>query len=360
MRSNRNVVEKEGPAVGRNNKSYRKSLHQLAYEKLMGMQAFGQSKKEALGNGTEKDKIFSCNTYQTYWKHIKYFIKWIQEKYPDCTTLNTARHHVNEWLQSRVDQVDGKGQHLSAWTIQTEAAALNKLYQIDKADPDRFQPPKRNRSEIKRSRVTTARDANFSVTNNDELIKFCRGTGCRRGVLEKLEGRDLWTRKEMEDRASSLAARSDLSPKEAKHLTTLRDALAVFPDHDYFIHHRKDKNGRYRFAPIIGPEKYRIIERMRNTGATEKVWQHVSSNADIHGYRSEYATAIYKQYARKIEDIPYDRVNKGTGKKFQGDVYTCRKEEAGRKLDRAAMKKCSKALGHNRISVVADNYIRGL
>ena len=164
----------------------------------------------------------------------------------------------------------------------------------------------------------------------------------------------------MEDRVSSLEARTDLSPKEVKHLATLKDALAVFPDHDYFIHHRKDKNGRYRFAPVIGPEKDKIIERMRNTGATEKVWQHVNSNADVHGYRAEYATAMYKQYARKIEDIPYDRVNKGTGKRFQGDVYTCRKEESGRKLDRVAMKKCSKALGHNRISVVADNYIRGL
>ena len=31
-----------------------------------------------------------------------------------------------------------------------------------------------------------------------------------------------------------------------------------------------------------------------------------------------------------------------------------------KKLDKAAMLICSKALGHNRISVVADNYIRGL
>ena len=70
-------------AVGRRNKSYSKDLHQQAYDKLTGMQAFGQSKKEAVADGTEKDKIFSYNTYQTYWKHTKYFIKWIQEKHPD-------------------------------------------------------------------------------------------------------------------------------------------------------------------------------------------------------------------------------------------------------------------------------------
>lgn len=346
--------------MGRKNKAYSKDLHQQAYDKLTGMQAFGQSKKEAVADGTEKDKIFSYNTYQTYWKHTKYFIKWIQEKHPECTTLKAARRHVNEWLQSRVDQVDEKGQHLSAWTIQTEAAALNKLYQIDKADPNRFQPPKRNRADIKRSRVSTERDKHFSTTNNDELIRFCRGTGCRRSVLERLEGRDLWTRKAMEEMVSSLEERKDLSPKEVKHLATLRDALEVFPDHDYFIHHRKDKNGRYRFAPVIGPDKEQIVARMKNAGPGEKIWQHVNSNADIHGYRGDYATMMYKMYARKIEDIPYDRVNAGTGKRFQGDVYTCRKDESGRKLDRRAMRKCSKALGHNRISVVADNYIRGL
>lgn len=39
---------------------------------------------------------------------------------------------------------------------------------------------------------------------------------------------------------------------------------------------------------------------------------------------------------------------------------TCRKDESGRKLDKAAMLVCSKALGHNRIDVVANNYIRDL
>ena len=102
------------------------------------------------------------------------------------------------------------------------------------------------------------------------------------------------------------------------------------------------------------------MERIADTPAEEKVWQHIHTSADIHGYRAEYATAIYKAYARAIEDIPYDKVNRGTGRRYQSEVYTCRKDEAGRKLDKAAMLVCSKALGHNRISVVADNYIRGL
>ena len=65
-------------------------------------------------------------------------------------------------------------------------------------------------------------------------------------------------------------------------------------------------------------------------------------------------------YARHIESIPYDKVNKGTGKKFQSEVYVCRKDEAGKKLDKAAMHIASKALGHNRLDVIANSYLRGL
>ena len=82
--------------MGRKNKAYFKDLHQQAYDRLTGMQAFGESKKEAVANGTEKDKIFAFNTYKSYWKHTKYFIKYIKEKHPECTTLKSAKKYANE------------------------------------------------------------------------------------------------------------------------------------------------------------------------------------------------------------------------------------------------------------------------
>ena len=98
--------------MGRRNKTYSKDLHQQAYDRLTGMLAFGESKKEAMATGTAKNKIFSHATYKNYWKHIKYFLGYIKEKHPECTTLKNAKKYVNEWLQSRVDQ------GLSAWTVQ--------------------------------------------------------------------------------------------------------------------------------------------------------------------------------------------------------------------------------------------------
>ena len=340
--------------MGRKNKSYYKDLHQQAYDRLNGMQAFGESKKEAIANGTDRGKIFSFNTYQTYWKHTKYFLKYIKETHPECTTLKSAKKYVNEWLQLRTDQ------GLSAWTIQTEAKALSKLYGIQPDDDGYFKPPKRNREDIKRSRGDRVRDRHFSEENNNELVKFCKGTGLRRSELMELRGKDLVTRAQIEDEIARLNAlpAGERSAAADKRLEMLQDTRLF--DEEYFTHVRNGKGGRERLSPIIGRFAGQIIGRIRETPAEEKVWQYVNTNADIHGYRAEYATAIYKTHARPIQDIPYDRVHRGTGRRYQSEVYTCRKDEAGKKLDKAAMLVCSKALGHNRISVVADNYIRGL
>ena len=297
--------------MGRRNKAYSKDLHQQAYDRLTGMQAFGESKKEAVANGTEKEKIFSFNTYKSYWKHTKYFIKYIKENHPECTTLKSAKKYVNEWLQARVDQ------GLSAWTVQLEAKAMGKLYGISPDDENYFKPPKRNREDIKRSRGDRVRDKHFSKTNNDELIKFCKGTGLRRAELGELRGKDLVTREQIEAEIAQLESRpaAELTPVDTKRLEMLQDTRLF--EGDYFTHIRNGKGGRERMSPIIGPNTEQIVERIKNTPAEEKVWQHIHQSADIHGYRAEYATIIYKAKARAIEEIPYDRVNRGTGRKYQ-------------------------------------------
>ena len=204
------------------------------------------------------------------------------------------------------------------------------------------------------------RDRHFSITNNDELIKFCRGTGLRRGELSELRGGELRTKEQIEQEISKIEAipEPEKSKEDLRRLQVLKDTRLF--DSEYYVYVRNGKGGRERLSPIVGKNIEQIVDRIRNTPEGEKVWQHVHKSADIHGYRAEYATAIYKAHARAIEEIPYDRVNRGTGRRYQSQVYTCRKDEAGKKLDKAAMLICSKALGHNRISVVADNYIRGL
>lgn len=341
--------------MGRKNKEYSKDMHQQAYDKLTAMQAFGDSKKDDMAydkahdTDTVSGKIYSFSTYKTYWKHTKYFIRWVQVKYPECKTLKKAEKYVPEWLQTRVDQ------GLSAWTVQTEAAALNKIYGIKVDDPKRFQPPQRRKEDIVRSRGTKTRDVHFSEKKNEELVNFCKGCGFRRNVLEKLKGSDLYERIQVEDALTKARVDGDASMIKA-----CTDALKTFPDEDYFILHRKDKGGKTRISPIVGPNKDKIVERMKNTKHDELVWRYVSRNCDVHGYRADYATYVYTKYARPIEELSFKKKIKCADGQYRSEIYICRGDEKGKKLDRRAIGVISIALGHNREDTAISNYVRNL
>lgn len=259
------------------------------------------SKQEYI-NSKIRDKIYSIKTYSTYEKHNNYFIKWVEENYPakERRTLEQCRQYVPTWLQSRID----KG--LSPYTIQTEAAGLGKLYQCAVSEFG-VSLPERERGNITRSREYAARDYGFSIEKNQEIINFCRGTGLRRNELENL------TKEQLIDRGNG------------------EYALAI-----------RGKGGRYREAPIIGAHKQEIVDRIK--ASEGRVWERVPSHMDVHGYRSDYATAIYKAYER--ENIP------------EKDRYYCRDDRKKEVMDKAAMLEASRALGHNRIDVVAGHYIR--
>ena len=266
------------------------------YDRLPPEQRTG-TKQEYI-NSKIRDKIYSHGTYGDYVKHINYFLKWCEDTYR-CKTLKQCRDHVDEWLTLRMEQ------GLSSYTLKLEAAALGKLYQEPTTN---FVPtPDRKRADITRSRGYAKRDYGFSLEKNEEIIDFCRGTGLRRSELTNLTG----------------------------------DQLILCDENAYIA--VKGKGGRYREAPVIGPHRDRIIDRMQKAGH-HKVWTSVPSHMDVHEYRAEYATALYTAYAR--ENIP------------KQDRYYCKSDRRGVVLDRQAMMAASRALGHSRINVVAGHYIR--
>lgn len=336
--------------MGYKDKGYSKSLHQQMYDSLYAMleNGIGQSKKEDMKNGETDNKIYSYNTYKTYVKHCDYFVKWVKSHYK-CNSLKKAKKYVNEYLQSRVEQ------GLSGYTIRTEAAALGKLYNIKPTDKDYFKCPERKRADIKRSRGDAQRDKHFSKSNNDELIKFCKGTGLRRSEMLKLTGNDYYSRDRLEDEIKNLS-----QEKDKKKIDLIRETLTLFPRLNHFVYIQKGKGGRPRIAPIIGAHTKQIVDRLKATDKDAKVWKYVNTNADIHAYRADYATQLYKEYARDIKDIPYNRTNEGSKARYQREVYSCRGDERGKKLDKRAMLLVSKALGHNRLDVMAKHYLRGI
>lgn len=201
-------------------------------------------------------------------------------------------------------------------------AALSKLY---RCKHNRGQKPfrdvetdTRRRADIKRSRGDAVRDKHFSQRNNADLITFCRCTGLRRAELQDLRYEDF-----------RLGA-PDGSEGPGLYV------------------HRSTKGGRVRQIQFVGSadEIALCCNIMSKGSGLSKVWGNVHSGADIHSYRADYATKVYQMYARPIETLKHD------------EIYYCRGDRKGTWLDKNAMLMASKALGHNRISIIASNYLR--
>jgi hypothetical protein len=77
----------------------------------------------------------------------------------------------------------------------------------------------------------------------------------------------------------------------------------------------------------------------------KKVWARVP-DLDVHSYRSEYCTEIYNTFARPLNKIP------------RNERYHCRRDLNGVCYDKRAMLIASQFLGHNRINIMAEHYLR--
>ena len=289
----------------------KKSLVKQIEENLTNKLAIGESKHQA--KRTEegiKGKIYSYNTLKNYMQHANYFAQYCKENH-NCKTLAQCRSYVDEWLKSR--------ENLSSYTLKMEACALAKLY--DCSTTDFIKTKSRSRSDITRSRNDVENDKHFNEEKHKDFVEFCKSTGLRREELKYLTG----------------------------------DKLVYRNGEPYVIVDKGAKGGRYREAPVRG--NIELVEKKMQEAGTNKVFEKIPSHADIHSYRADYATAYYKEIARDIKDIPFDKINKGSGFKYQSEVYCCRSDKQGIKYDKVAMKQVTEALGHSRIDVIADHYL---
>lgn len=276
----------------------KKSLIRQTQERLDSMLAIGQSKYEDKKLDLTERKIYSWNTYRSYLQQCCQFVRYCRDNH-HCKNLADCRQYVQEWMESRKD--------LSAYTQKLSASALRKLYS-ESLEELGITTKRAARSEITRSRGTAKRDSHFSEEKNAEFVEFCRSTGLRRSEITKLRGDQLIER-----------------------------------DGQYYIE-TFGKGGRFRIITICGDVEL-VVRKMQAAGKG-KVWAKVPGNADIHSYRADYATRIYSSHARPIEELP------------RSEKYICRKDKSGIVYDRKAMLEASKALGHNRVSVVGEHYLR--
>ena len=336
--------------MNKKKKKRNKDLHQQAYDKLTSMLAFGRSKNEDKHGEGIKKNIYQHTTFDTYWKHIKYFVDYVKKNHPECTKIKNARKYVKEWLEYRTSE------GYSAWTINLQAKALGKFYQITPDDKDYFKCPTRHKEDIKRSRNKDGKyNERFNEEKYEELVHFCKHTGLRKDkCLTKIENNCLYGVDDIDKEIKRLKS-EPANEDNTKLLTALYDTK-LFKE-KWFIK-VKGKGGRIRFAPILDNDE-QVIQKIQNTYPGNKVWpkKQVPNNCDGHGYRRDYAQELYRQYACNINSMP----------KFfedsRGDIhlsrYFKRGEDKGIVLDKKAMSIVSIAIGHgkDRFTTLADNYL---
>lgn len=282
--------------------SYRKT----ARERLQAMvnAGMGSKRSEDKSEADTKNKIYSKATFKTYKQQFKHFADWLEQAHPEAVTLEDARGFVDEYLRHLIEL------ERSAYSISTAKAAIAKIMGVEATQF--IATPPRLRADIKRSRGVAERDKHISDKKEEELARFTSATGLRRKEMTMIKAEDLF----------------------------FKNGQA------YLNVTRGTKGGKPRVAKIVGKtedETKAIVKWIQSKKG--RLFNKLSSNYDNHYYRASYANRLYNQLKRDIDDIPTQ------------ERYVMRKDRAGEVYDKQAMLLVSNALGHNRISVIAQSYL---
>ena len=264
----------------------------------------GESRHKAKLIGEASPYIFSIKTYEAYKETMERLIAYCLDRHPEVKHISDCKRYVPEYI----DQIIKDG--YSSYTQKSRLAGFRKFYN------DRFEDvytESRKRSQIRRGRTDTANARIFNEETNTDLVYFCKHTGLRRSELEHLKG----------------------------------GCVSKHSDGNYYIDNVKGKGGRVRNIRILDNDQA-VIDKINSTPSSQFVWGRVHSKANIHGYRADYCQALYMSVARDVNMLD------------ASELYICRNDMAGLKLDRQAMKTCSEQLGHSRIGIIAYNYLYGL
>lgn len=282
--------------------SYRKSAR-LRLQAMLKAGMGSERSKDKVEADT-KNKIYSKATFETYKQQFRHFADWLEKAHPEAETLEDAREFVNEYLRHLIEL------ERSAYSISTAKAAIAKIMGVEATQF--IATPPRLRADIKRSRGVAERDKHISDKKEEELARFTSATGLRRKEMTMIEAEDLF-----------------------------------FENGQAYLNINKGtKGGKLRVAKIVGKTEAETKDIIKWIQSKEgRLFNKLSSNYDNHFYRATYANRLYNQLKRDIADIPTE------------EKYIMRKDRAGEVYDKQAMLHVSKALGHNRISVIAQSYL---
>jgi integrase len=295
---------------------HRKSIIKEAIDRLEGLMAIGESRREAkqaIRASGERvwafstGKIHSFKTRSVYQEHVLRFINWCRDIHQvksledlDVRADALACQYLTEQMQA----------NKSPYTLQVERSAL-RLFFDNRSLAQSVTLPRRARSHISRSRGPVVHDRHFQPANWKPLLNFLRATGLRRNELRLLHVRDIVAR--------------DTDPAYFGQTT---------------VKVLNGKGGKSRTVPVLAGHEQDVLAMRAGRAEEELVFSSIPKHLDIHSYRRAYAQALYLSYA------PGWTLPTSEGRLRQSDY------------NMEAVQAASRALGHFRSDVVLQHYIR--
>ena len=293
------------------------SLIRIGESKHIAKMEYRSSCEErgAKWNPSKAEGIYSCKTADSYRQTITEFSSWLKENEPDIWKSKNlelvSKQVAYEYLQAR-------DKSLSAWTVSKDMASLNKVLELN-LNKKEGNLKSRKISDISRSRNEKEYNKSYNLKNYSDQIEFASAFGLRR---ESIFGGDY----------------------QVKDVSVFKIGSTVYCS-------VIEKGGKYREAPCLKEftriieEKYQVQERSAfkkedfikvYRSSENKLFDKYTNKIDNHALRAKYAQRLYNEL---IEGA--------------GGVM----RELYRGYDKAAILSVSKALGHNRLSVVVDHYM---
>ncbi|MBT2695430.1 site-specific integrase [Bacillus sp. ISL-55] len=309
---------KQGSLFHQINKHMNQNLNRIGQSKHEAKRHYRQEceKRSIQWNPAKAPGIHSIKTMEAYKQTAQEFSHWMKKHYPEVKNIqDVERQHTKMYLEERQER--GK----SPWTVSKDMSAFNKIFNHNLTKQE-CGLQLRSYRDAERSRVNREHDRKYNPENYRQQIDFAKAFGVRRESIYR-------------------------GNYQVKDVSLYRYDGKIYVS-------VIEKGGRYREAPCLDRMQATIEQHFphipERDPLTKEQFQDLYNNSqtylfdnytnkiDNHAFRHEYARNLYEELQ---EQAPPER-----------DITLYRG------YDREILQEVSEALGHSRVSVVVEHYLR--
>lgn len=321
---------KEGSIFHQINKHINKDLNFIGHSKHEAKQYYRQE-CEARGiqwNPAKAPGIYSVKTMEAYKQTAQEFSHWMKQHHPEVRTFQQIeRHHTKMYLEERQER------GLSPWTVSKDMSAFNKIFNhnLTKAECGL---DLRSYKDAHRSREERDHDRKYNPENYRQQIDFANAFGVRRESIinGQYQVKDISLFRH-NDRLHCSVIEKGGRYREAPCLKEMQPTIER-----HFPHiPERELTPLNQEALQIAKEQFQTLYQTSET----YLFDRYTNKIDNHAFRHEYARNLYQELLNQRDHADPER-----------DITLYRG------YDREILQEVSEALGHSRLSVVVEHYLR--